>query len=119
MKENNAEICSIHVVDREKVDHVKNIMPDADQMDEIAEMFKLLGDPTRLQLVLALSKEELCVCDLTALTNVSTSAISHQLRILRNMKLVKHQKVGKMVYYSLDDRHIKNLISDALEHVEE
>ena len=119
MKEKDAEICSINVVDREKVDHVKNIMPDADQFAEMAEMFKLLGDPTRLQLVLALAEEELCVCDLTALTNVSTSAISHQLRILRNMKLVKHQKIGKMVYYSLDDQHIKNLISDALEHVEE
>ena len=113
------EICNINIVEQEKVDLVKDRMPENGKLTDMAEMFKVLADPTRLQLVLALSNEELCVCDLTALTHVTASAISHQLRVLRNMKLVKYRKEGKMVFYSLDDDHVKNLIDDALEHIAE
>jgi DNA-binding transcriptional ArsR family regulator len=85
----------------------------------LAETFKALGDTTRIKILYALSIEELCVCDLTSLLSASQSAVSHQLRILRNMRLVKYRKQGRSVYYSLDDNHIKTLFAEGLKHVEE
>ena len=85
----------------------------------LAAVFKVLGDPTRTKIISALLKEELCVCDLTALIGTSQSAISHSLRILRNMNLVKYRKEGKMAYYSLDDDHISAILTAGLKHVEE
>ena len=82
-----------------------------------AELFKALSDPTRLKIVIALAKEELCVCDIAALLGMTDSAISHQLRPLRNRRLVKYRKDGKMAYYSLDDKHIEDLIHIAARHV--
>jgi DNA-binding transcriptional ArsR family regulator len=86
---------------------------------ELAETFKVLGDPTRVRILHALSMEELCVCDIAALINGSQSAISHQLRLLRAAKLVRFRREGKMVYYSLDDDHIRNLFEEGIRHVEE
>ncbi|MBI5026717.1 MAG: helix-turn-helix transcriptional regulator [Nitrospirae bacterium] len=88
-------------------------------MQRIAETFKVLGDATRTKIVFALSLQELCVCDLANLLNTTRSAVSHQLRILRNMRLVKYRKEGKMVFYSIDDEHITNLFNECLRHVEE
>jgi len=85
----------------------------------LAETFKVLGDPTRMKIIFALSLEELCVCDIANLLGTTKSAVSHQLRVLRNMRLVKYRKDGKMVYYSLDDGHINHLIEEGLRHVEE
>lgn len=79
----------------------------------------MLADPTRLKIVLALAREELCVCDVAALLGVSESAISHQLRLLKNLRLVKYHRDGKMAYYSLDDEHIEDLIRVANRHVSE
>jgi DNA-binding transcriptional ArsR family regulator len=87
--------------------------------DKLSETFKALSDPTRIKIIYALSKKRLCVCDLSAALNMSQSAISHQLRTLRNLKLVKYDKIGKSVYYSLDDEHILHMFNKCLEHVNE
>ncbi|MBI3015542.1 MAG: winged helix-turn-helix transcriptional regulator [Candidatus Tectomicrobia bacterium] len=111
--------CEIQYIDREKVSKVLSLMKPERTFQELAETFKILGDSTRIKILFALSKEELCVCDLAHLLGVSTSAVSHQLRLLRNMKLVKFRKEGKMAYYSLDDQHIETLFTEGLRHVEE
>ncbi len=118
-QENNDTVCRVIAIDKEKVKAVTKLMPTETEVERTAETFKILGDPTRLKIVLALIKEELCVCDLSALVGVSVSAISHQLRLLRGMRLVKHHKDGKMVYYSIDDEHIENIISETLVHINE
>jgi DNA-binding transcriptional ArsR family regulator len=86
---------------------------------EMAETFKVLGDHTRLKMVLALSKQELCVLDIAEVVGMSESAVSHQLRLLKSLRLVKQRKDGKMVFYSLDDEHIEDLIRVASRHSEE
>jgi DNA-binding transcriptional ArsR family regulator len=83
----------------------------------IAEAFKILGDPTRVKILHALSRRELCVCDISAVIAIGQSAVSHQLRLLRGARLVKHRKEGKMVWYSLDDEHISRLLAQGIEHV--
>ena len=115
----NVEICTETYVDEQKVALAKSILPDDQEITDLAETFKVLGDPTRLRIVLALARVELCVCDLASLINVTVSAISHQLRLLRGMRLVRYRKQGKIVYYSLDDQHIENIIREAKTHVEE
>ena len=118
-QENNDAVCSVIVIDEEKVKAVIKALPDDTEIDDLANTFKILSDQTRLKIVLALAKEELCVCDLSALIGVSVSAISHQLRLLRNMRIVKNRKYGKMVYYSIEDSHIENIISATLVHINE
>ena len=119
MKNDKIEICKETVVNYEKVEAVKNELPSTQEIADLSEIFKVLGDPTRLKIVLALAKEELCVCDLATLVNLSVSAISHQLRLLRNLRLVKYRKSGKMVYYMLNDDHIESIINQALIHIRE
>ena len=119
MKNDKIEICKETVVNYEKVEAVKKELPSTREISDLSEIFKVLGDPTRLKIVLALAKEELCVCDLATLVNLSVSAISHQLRLLRNLRLVKYRKSGKMVYYMLDDDHIESIINQALIHIRE
>ena len=85
----------------------------------LAGIFKVLGDVTRVRILKALSIEELCVCDLTAVLGLTQSAVSHQLRLLRVARLVKYRKDGKAVYYSLDDDHVKTLFDQGLEHVQQ
>ena len=116
---NEAPVCGVTYIDELKVQNVKNELPNNDLIIDASDILKTLGDPTRLIIVMALSKEELCVCDLSALAKVSVSAVSHQLRLLRGQRLVKYRKQGKMVYYSLSDEHINSIIADALEHAEE
>ena len=93
-------------------------MKSEDVIIRLAETFSALSDPTRAKIIFALQHEELCVCDLAHLIGLSTSAISHQLRFLRNLRIVKYRKEGKMVYYSLADKHIETLFKQGLEHVE-
>ncbi len=112
-------VCSVEVVDEEKVNHVNQVLPDKTTTQHMAEFFKTLADPTRLRIVQALLVEELCVCDISAIVQVSMSAISHQLRLLRSMHIVKFRKQGKMVYYSLDDNHINQVIQLAIDHINE
>ncbi|MBI5116979.1 winged helix-turn-helix transcriptional regulator [Candidatus Poribacteria bacterium] len=113
------DICEVEFVNKESVNAVRGRMPDASTIEDLAEIFKVLGDPTRLRIVSALAVKELCVCDVANLLGTSISAVSHQLRVLRNLKLVKHRKDGKMVYYSLDDECVETLLKEGLKHIEE
>lgn len=109
--------CDCGVIHQDVVDQVRNQMPDWGNLYALSELFKSFGDQTRLKILFALSEREMCVCDLAALLEMSQSAISHQLRVLRNVRLVKHQKEGKVVYYSLDDEHVKAIVKQGLDHV--
>ena len=119
MLETKIEVCNQTVIDQEKIDLVKTLLPDTGEINLISETFKVLGDPTRLRIVMALAQEELCVCDLATLIGITVSAISHRLRILRGMQLVTYRKEGKMVYYSLVDGHIENIIRETQIHIQE
>ncbi len=114
-----APVCEVQIIDRVKVKKTKAKLPHSDETSQIAGIFKLLGDPTRLKIILALIENELCVCDLAAVINSTVSAVSHQLRLLKSEKLIKFRKDGKMAYYSIDDNHIKNLIDQLREHLNE
>ena len=116
---NNTYICSVNAIDKIKVNHVESQLADINQTILVADLFKAFSDPTRLRIVQALLLEELCVCDISAIINISISAISHQLRLLRSMKIVKNRKQGKKVYYTLTDEHIQELIKIAVEHIHE
>jgi len=114
-----ADACEIEFVDERKVKRVQRAMKPDQAVNALAETFKLLGDPTRIKIVFALSREELCVCDLANLLGVSQSAVSHSLRALRQMRLVRFRKEGKIAYYALDDEHIARLLDEGFRHVEE
>ena len=118
MKPRNSS-CEISFVHEDRVKSARKALYDDERILGLSETFKLLSDPTRLKIVFALAKEELCVCDIAALLGMTDSAISHQLRLLKNSRLVKYNKRGKMAYYSLDDEHIKALIRIALRHISE
>jgi ArsR family transcriptional regulator len=109
--------CETFAFDKDKVERVFSQMIKEGEALELASTFKALGDQTRSKILYALSKEELCVCDISVLLNMSESAISHHLRVLRSLRLVKHRKEGRMVFYSLDDEHILNLLEECLSHV--
>ena len=113
------EECEARVVHLDVLDNVRGKMPDEDTLLDIAELFKVFGDSTRTRILSALSIEELCVCDISALLNMSMSAVSHQLRILRQTKIVKSRRNGKEIVYSLDDEHISELYALALAHLSE
>jgi ArsR family transcriptional regulator, lead/cadmium/zinc/bismuth-responsive transcriptional repressor len=120
MVNSNSDTPEIYCVEKVKVDSVKGKMKTERFFHYLAETFKAMSDPTRTKIIFALSQEnELCVHDIAAIIGTTNSAISHQLRTLRNMKLVKYNKVGRITYYSLDDLHINNLFEEGLRHVEE
>ena len=112
-------VCEVDVVDQAKVTRARQALPPPATVGLLAETFKALGDPTRLQIVSALAHEELCVCDLASLVGVSQSAVSHSLRVLRDLRLVRYRKVGRIAYYTLDDAHIVSLLGEGRRHVEE
>lgn len=114
--EENIEQISINL---EKVNKIKNKIPADDLLFEIAENFKVFGDSTRMKIIAALLEGELNVSEIAAITNSTPSAISHQLRVLKQAKLVKFRKEGKTVYYSLDDEHISEMYELAKKHIEE
>ena len=107
------------IIDIEKVNKIKKIMPSDDLLFDIAEVFKVFGDTTRMKIISALLEAELCVGDIAEITNSTQSAISHQLRVLKQAKLVKFRKDGKIVYYSLDDEHVSEMYEMAKRHIEE
>ena len=112
---NLQDICQDH---EETISGVKEQMCSEGTLLDLAEIFKVLGDHTRVRILQALSVSELNVCCLAELLNMSSSAVSHQLRILRSAKIVKFRKEGKNVFYSLDDQHVENLMQEGLEHVQ-
>ncbi|MCK8825817.1 ArsR/SmtB family transcription factor [Fuchsiella alkaliacetigena] len=109
--------CEVHELHKENIELIKDRELSEEIILKLAETFKVLGDPTRIKIIHALSNVELCVCDISELLEVSSSAVSHQLRLLRNLNLVKYRKEGRSVYYSLIDDHILKLFSQGLEHV--
>jgi DNA-binding transcriptional ArsR family regulator len=111
------DICEVFNPDNQVVEMMKEKTLADDVVYELAELFKTMGDPTRIKILYALKERELCVCDLSELLDMSSSAISHHLRVLRNNKLVKYRKEGRSVYYSLDDDHVMCLFGQGLEHV--
>ena len=111
------DICQIKCIDKKKVNRTLESMPDYEVIARMADIFKVLSDPSRLKIVLALLDCELCVCDIAAVCGQTDSAISHQLRILRTLKIVKNRRKGKSVFYTIDDDHVTALISMSLEHV--
>lgn len=111
--------CEVSYVHGETVKAIASEMPPQEAIFSMAETFKLLGDPTRLKLVHALSKGELCVCDLAAMLGVGSTAVSNHLRLLRGMRLVSYRREGKMAYYTLADDHITRLLAECLDHVQE
>jgi len=113
------DVCELSYVDQDRVRRVAKALPSPEAVKRLSETFRIVGDPTRTKMLFALSREELCVCDLAHLLGLSESAASHQLRLLRAMRLVKYRKAGKMAYYTLDDEHIADLIHQGLKHVEE
>ncbi|HOG45836.1 MAG TPA: metalloregulator ArsR/SmtB family transcription factor [Anaerolineae bacterium] len=109
--------CEVTYIDEERVRAVAPHIVDGLTATRLAELFQALGDPTRVRIISALSQAELCVCDLAASLGMSQSAISHQLRLLRSLRLVRRAKRGRMVYYALDDDHILGLFTSGMEHV--
>ncbi len=112
-------ICKVNLVHEENVLKVKAGMDSDDNLYELSELFKVFGDQTRVKILSALVSSELCVCDIAYLLNMSQSAISHQLRILKQSKLVKFRKDGKVVFYSIHDEHVKEIIDTGMSHVKE
>lgn len=100
-----------------RITEAKKALPEASKMTDLADFYKVMGDGTRLKLLMSLDNGPLCVSDLSCILNMTLSAISHQLKILRVAKLVKSTKVGKVVYYALDDDHIKKILDMGLEHI--
>lgn len=116
---NNIEKCNCNIIHNDVVDKVKSQLPQEEVLYDLAEFFKVFGDSTRIKIICALFESEMCVCDLAALLNVSQSAISHQLRTLKGARLVRYRREGKVIYYSLDDEHIKHIFDEGLRHISE
>lgn len=114
-----AERCGVRVVHVHRVAAARRQSIPASELERLARTYKILGDPTRLRIVMALQKGEMCVCDLAAFLGVSESGVSHQLSRLRDLALVKNRREGQILYYSLDDDHVADLITIGLEHVRE
>ncbi len=117
--EREIECCGTPFVHEQAVEQVLGEMPDDERLYDLAELFKVFGDSTRIKILYALFEAELCVCDIAALLGMTQSAISHQLRALKNARLVKARRDGKTVFYSLADDHVKTIIDQGLEHVSE
>jgi ArsR family transcriptional regulator len=116
---NNIDICNCSVIHENIVNKVRENMPVDETLYDLAELFKVFGDTTRIKIICALFQSEMCVCDLAALLGMSQSAVSHQLKVLKHTRLVKFRREGKVVYYSLDDDHIKKIFDYGFAHVNE
>ena len=119
MADNSVDNCGSTCFHPDLVEKIKTTMPQESLQGELAQLFKVLGDHTRIRILNALYRSELCVCDLTSILGMNQSAVSHQLRVLRDAKIVRSRKLGKNVLYSLDDGHIFDLIRVGFEHVTE
>lgn len=121
MEDNNNKIesCSSNVIHKDIVEKVRQSIPKEEILYDLAELFKVFGDSTRIKILCALFEAEMCVCDIANLLNMTQSAISHQLRVLKANRLVKYRRDGKVIYYSLDDDHIKHIFDAGLSHITE
>ncbi len=117
--EREIECCGTHFVHEQAVARVSGEMPDDEQLYDLAELFKVFGDSTRIKILYALFEAELCVCDIAQLLKLTQSAVSHQLRVLKSSRLVKPRRDGKTVFYSLADDHVRKIIAQGMEHITE
>jgi ArsR family transcriptional regulator, lead/cadmium/zinc/bismuth-responsive transcriptional repressor len=116
---NPVEVCEARVIHCDVVQRVKNKMPAESDLEDLAGFYKLFGDPTRISILWALSESEMCVCDICALLGMKQPAVSHQLKTLKQGRVVRSRREGKVVYYSLDDDHIRSLLHFGLDHLRE
>lgn len=117
MGENKVESCNCTVIHKDIVERVRESLPSEEILYDLADLFKAFSDSTRIKILHALFKEEMCVCDLAALLDMTQSAISHQLRVLKGNRLVKFRRDGKVIYYSLADDHIKHIFNEGFKHI--
>lgn len=116
VEEGSCEFMHVH---EEIIDKVERVMPDEQQLLDLSEFFKVFGDSTRIKILYVLSQSEMCVCDIATLLQMGQSAISHQLRVLKQMRLVNFRREGKTVFYRLADAHIETILAQGMEHIEE
>ena len=119
MEEKNSGNCKVFFIHENTVEKVKESIPDEETLFILADFFKIFGDTTRIRILSALFAAELCVCDLSSILNLTQSATSHQLKVLRQANLVKFRRDGKSVFYSLKDEHVKQIIDTGLAHIKE
>lgn len=119
MEKSSAEFCNCTIIHEDIVNKVKESIPKEETLYDLADLFKVLGDSTRIKILCVLFEAEMCVCDIAALLGMTQSAISHQLRVLKQARLVKYKRDGKVVYYSLDDEHVKSIFDQGLVHISE
>ena len=113
------EHCDLEEIHEELLSVVRNQLPAEEKLYDLAELFKVFGDSTRMRILFVLLEAEVCVCDLAAALGMTSSAVSHQLALLRRNKLIKSRRDGKSVFYSLADEHVRTIISQGMEHIEE
>lgn len=113
------ERCDCEVIHEEIVNRVRSIFPPEETLYDLAELYKVFGDSTRIKILWALDESEMCVCDIAFLLNMTQSAISHQLRVLKQAHLVKNRREGKIIFYSLDDEHVRQILDQGLVHINE
>ena len=118
-EEKDIECCGFLCVHEETVSRVLGEMPCEEHLYDLAELFKVFGDTTRIKILYVLFESEMCVCDIAQLLGMTQSAISHQLRILKQSRLIKFRREGKTVFYSLADDHVRRIIAQGMEHIEE
>ena len=116
-KKTQTEVCTCNIIHLDIVEKVKNNMIKEENAQDLGDFFKVLSEPTRIKILYALASSEMCVCDISNLLNMTQSAVSHQLKVLRTARLIKFRKEGKVVYYSLDDSHVENVFKQCLEHI--
>ena len=116
---NEIERCGCLFVHEDAVSEVLGEMPDDETLYDLAELFKVFGDSTRIKILYALFEAELCVCDISKLLGLTQSAVSHQLRVLKNSLLVKFRREGKTVFYALADGHVRRIIAQGMDHIKE
>ena len=119
MAMNDVEICEDSCIHTDRLEKVRAGLPDEDELYDLAELFKVFGDSTRIRILFVLFEAEVCVCDLADVLNMTQSAISHQLKILKQAKLVTGRREGKSVFYALADDHVRSIIDQGREHIEE
>ena len=119
MVQENTPTCQEEELHPEAIHRVQEKLPQDEVLYDLAELFKIFGDSTRVKILYALLESELCVCDIAKLMDVSQSAVSHQLRVLKASKLVKFRREGKTIYYSLADNHVVSILNQGMEHIEE
>ena len=118
-KDFNTPLCECEEIHREVIIEKRSSMPDEATLYNLADFFKIFGDFTRMRILFAIDGAPMCVCDIASVLGMTKSAVSHQLKVLRQNRLVKYSKVGKNVYYELSDDHVRDIIEKALEHIGE